>query len=348
MRKSLHGGSIWIVGLIFLVSTVLIACQGTPEPTELLIAESTPQATEALATALPSPTDTPIPAPTPVPTDPPAPTDVPSTIAPAPTELPATITPTPTETPIPTNTPEPTSTPTPEPTSTPTPEPTNTPTPEPLPSFDGVFVLTVAQPQGKSFTGKTVDFRIGGITAAETSSWTEGGVTRLALTASGNLGRVTPGTPALTASAALPLIRTSGLLARPLMQPAPPQIFVGTATVNGAGVPEGTVVSAWVDGEAVPGAEGAIVPTPDATSGDTGGAAQALAPLGDNLIRVWRFYPPTQSWMFFDPSPELAPYNTITELEAGVLYQVIVEESQNAVLNGRDRALYAALTWIDW
>ena len=206
----------------------------------------------------------------------------------------------------------------------------------------------VAQPQGKSFTGKTVEFRIGGLTAAETSSWAEGGVTRLALTASGNLGRVTPVTPAFTASAALPLIRTSGLLARPLMQPAPPQIFVGTATVNGAGVPEGTVVSAWVDGEAVPGAEGAIVPTPDATPGDTGGAAQALAPLGDNLIRVWRFYPPTQSWMFFDPSPELAPYNTITELEAGVLYQVIVEESQNAVLNGRDRALYAALTWIDW
>ena len=335
MRKSLHNRSLWVIGFLLLIGAVLIACEGSAAPTSDPLATAAPQATEAPTTAPPIPTDTP------------TPTDIPlSTDTPVPTEPPPS--PPPTNTPPPANTPLPANTPTPEPTSTPTPEPTNTPTPEPLPSFDGVFVLTVAQPQGKSFTGKTVEFRIGSLTAAETSSWTEGGVTRLALTASGNLGRVTPGTPALAASAALPLTRTSGLLARPLMQPAPPQIFVGTAAVNGAGVPEGTVVSAWVDGEAVPGAEAAIVPTPDATPGDTGGAAQALAPLGDNLIRVWRFYPPTQSWMFFDPSPELAPYNTITELEAGVLYQVIVEESQNAVLNGRDRALYAALTWIDW
>ena len=131
------------------------------------------------------------------------------------------------------------------------------------------------------------------------------------------------------------------------MQPAPPQIFVGTAAVNGAGVPEGTVVSAWVDGEAVPGAEAAIV-TARATTSGSGGPAQALATLGDNLIRVWQFFPPAQSWMFFDPDPELTPYNTITELKAGGFYQVIVKESQNAILNGRERALYAGLTWIDW
>ena len=206
----------------------------------------------------------------------------------------------------------------------------------------------MAQPQGKSFSGKAVEFRIGSLTAAETSDWEHGGVTLVSLTASGALNRVPTGRPALTAIAPLLPARTLGLLARPLMQPAPPQIFVGTATVNGAGVPEGTVVSAWVDGEAVPGGEGAIIPAPAPTPGDTGGPAQALAPLGDNLIRVWQFSPPTQSWMFFDPSPELAPYNTITELEAGGFYQVIVEENQNAVLNGRDRALYAGLTWIDW
>lgn len=335
MRKSLPNRSLWVIGFILLIGTVLIACQGSAEPTSAPPATAAPQATEAPTTAPPSPTDTPTPTDPPVPTDTPAPTEPPPSLPPA-------------NTPVPTSTPEPTNTPTPEPTSTLTPEPTNTPTPEPLPSFDGVFVLTVAQPQGKSFTGKTVEFRIGSLTAAETSSWAEGGVTRLALTASGNLARVTPVTPAFTASAALPPIRTSGLLTRPLMQPAPPQIFVGTATVNGAGVPEGTVVSAWVDGEAVPGAEGAIVPAPDATPGDTGGQARDLAPLGDNLIRVWQFHAPTQSWMFFDPSPELAPYNTIIELEAGGFYQVIVEESQNAVLNGRDRVLYAGLTWIDW
>ena len=335
MRKSLHNRSLWVMGFILLIGAVLIACEGSAEPTSASPATAAPQATEAPITAPPSPTDTPTPTDTPVPTNTPVPAEPPPS-------------PPPTNTPAPANTPLPTNTPTPEPTPTPTPEPADTPTPEPLPSFDGVFVLTVAQTQGKSFSGKAVEFRIGSLTAAETSDWEHGGVTLVSLTASGALNRVPTGRPALTAIAPLLPARTLGLLARPLMQPAPPQIFVGTATVNGAGVPEGTVVSAWVDGEAVPGGEGTIIPAPAPTPGDTGGPAQALAPLGDNLIRVWQFSPPTQSWMFFDPSPELVPYNTITELEAGGFYQVIVEENQNAVLNGRDRALYAGLTWIDW
>ena len=192
-----------------------------------------------------------------------------------------------------------------------------------------------------------MEFRIGSLIAAESSPWESGGVTRLSLTSSGALGRLADKAPSRSLSTPLQPGRTSGLLARPLLQPAPPHIFVGTATVNGAGAPEGTVVAAWVDGEAVRGAEGAIVPTPATAPAGAGSAAEALAPLGGNLVRLWRFDPPTQSWTFFDPRPGLAELSTITEMVSG-FYQVVVKENQTVTLNGRENALYAGLNWLSW
>ena len=159
-----------VMGFILLIGAVLITCQGSPEPPEAPPATAVAQATEAPATALPSPTDH---TNTCAYSGPDRPTGSHRYSGPnrysgphgASAEPPANQHATSGPTRLP-----------PLPTSTPTPEPTNTPTPEPLPSFDGVFVLTVARPQGKSFTGKTVEFRIGGLTAAETSSWAEGGV----------------------------------------------------------------------------------------------------------------------------------------------------------------------------
>jgi hypothetical protein len=41
-------------------------------------------------------------------------------------------------------------------------------------------------------------------------------------------------------------------------QPAPPHIFTGTATLDGAAAANGVAVTAWVDGVAVPGASGVV------------------------------------------------------------------------------------------
>ena len=222
-----------------------------------------------------------------------------------------------------------------------TPEPTATTTP----SFDGVFVMTVAQPPGKSFSGKQVEFRIGSLAAAESVEWQVGAVTLLDLTASGMLG-LPPFSPTVQADAIPSLVlRPAGLLARPLAQPAPPHIIVGTAAVNGSGVPEGTMITAWVDGEAIPGASAEIMAAPDEGISVSEQAAKTVEPLGDNLDRVWNFNPPTQSWSFFDPRPGLAAFNTITEFESRRFYIFVVKENQSVTLDGHDFVFVAG--WND-
>jgi hypothetical protein len=144
------------------------------------------------------------------------------TPTPSPTPEP-TATPAPTPTPEPTATPTPAPTPTPEPTTTPTPEPTATPAPTPAPTPAGqaqlpphVFIGTVMidgapAPDGTVVTalvngaevgsavvtngeftnlqvgvpGETVTFRVGDLTANETTTTEVGGATVVDLTASG-------------------------------------------------------------------------------------------------------------------------------------------------------------------
>lgn len=47
----------------------------------------------------------------------------------------------------------------------------------------GSYVLTIAQPEGKAYAGKTVTFTVKGFAAAQTATWEMGGVTKLDLTA---------------------------------------------------------------------------------------------------------------------------------------------------------------------
>ena len=338
MHRSSGTRSLWAIASALVILFAISACQGSPDATEAPPATVASQTANTLEpTEPPPPTDTLIPTDTPAPTDTPVPTEVPApTDAPTPTDTPVpTNTPLPANTPMPTATPEPTATPTPEP--TPTPMPTNTPEPTatPPPSFDGVFVMTVAKPQGKSFSGKQVEFRIGDLAAVESVEWQVGTVTLLDLTASGRLGLL-PFSPMVQADdRPSPATRPAGLLARPLAQPAPPHIIVGTAAVNGSGVPEGTVITAWVDGEAVPGASAEIMAAPKESTSLSEQAARTVEPLGDNLVRVWSFDTATQSWRFFDPRPGLAPHNTITEFKPSTFYNFVMKEAQSVTLDGR-------------
>ena len=66
----------------------------------------------------------------------------------------------------------------------------------------------------------------------------------------------------------------------------------------------------------------------------------ALMDVGDNLEAVFYFNDATKSWQVFDPRPEWADLNTLTELVAGQAYWVLVMETQDdVVLNGRLRSL---------
>ena len=84
---------------------------------------------------------------------------------------------------------------------------------------NGAYAFTIPQPPGESFSGKTVSFLIGGVTAAEAGTWQADGGGELDLTATG-----TP-TPQLTTEAVLPVPE-----AATETQPQPVTQESGTAT----------------------------------------------------------------------------------------------------------------------
>ena len=48
----------------------------------------------------------------------------------------------------------------------------------------------------------------------------------------------------------------------------------------------------------------------------------------DNLVRVWRFSNPDQSWSFYDPRPAFADANTLAKTGAGDIVWVNVTAEQ--------------------
>ncbi|MEE3006363.1 MAG: hypothetical protein VX638_13080, partial [Chloroflexota bacterium] len=136
----------------------------------------------------------------------------------------------------------------PVPTATPTPVPVPTAT-SPPPSFDGTYILIVNQTSGETYTGKTINFKIGERDAAESAVWEQGGVDELHLTASSAAQGGGKQAPVITLASRSGLSRRGGILAAPLLQAPPlaPHVLVGTASVDGTLVPEGSVVSAWID-----------------------------------------------------------------------------------------------------
>ena len=68
--------------------------------------------------------------------------------------------------------------------------------------------------------------------------------------------------------------------------------------------------------------------------------ATAVEPLGDSLVRVFNFNNVTKTWSFYDPRPEFADANTISELTDGDIYWINVSSGQTDVtLNAKSRDL---------
>ena len=234
---------------------------------------------------------------------------------------------------------------------------------------DGICTDSVRVGAGGRFSnllakgpGSTVTFKIDTLAAAQRFPWTLGGATVLDLTTS------SPQSSTVTRNT---ITSASG-------PRVPPHVFIGTASVNGLPAPAGTAVVAEVDGICTNsvrvGAGGRfsnlLAKGPGSTVTfkiDTLAAAQrfpwtlggatvldlttesyislpatALAPLGDNLVRVFKFNNATKTWLFYDPREEFAAVNTLTTLTSGEAYWIKVTRTMTVGMNGGSRSLTCA------
>ena len=66
----------------------------------------------------------------------------------------------------------------------------------------------------------------------------------------------------------------------------------------------------------------------------------AVENLGDNLVAIFHFDDVGKSWSFYDPRPDFADLNTLTEMVNGEAYWILVSETvEDVVLNNKVRSL---------
>ena len=69
--------------------------------------------------------------------------------------------------------------------------------------------------------------------------------------------------------------------------------------------------------------------------------ADVFASLGDRLVRVWFLERSTQVWSFYDPDPEIADFNTLSEVSSGQIVTIILTEGETLDFNSTPSTLYA-------
>jgi hypothetical protein len=110
---------------------------------------------------------------------------------------------------------------------------------------------------------------------------------------------------------------------------------------------KGDTNGAYATLSAAAGASG-VFQTP-AISGVTSVApATGLASVADNLERLWHYDNATQAWTFYDPRPEFAAANTVTELVNGTIYWIKVDATVTVVLSGKQVTLFAGWNLVVW
>lgn len=63
--------------------------------------------------------------------------------------------------------------------------------------------------------------------------------------------------------------------------------------------------------------------------------ADVFAGLGERLSRVWYLDAENQDWLFYDPAPEFAEFNDLTEITAGEAYIIIISDGEPVEFQGR-------------
>ncbi len=111
----------------------------------------------------------------------------------------------------------------------------------------------------------------------------------------------------------------------PTNTPASRRVSLGTPVLIPAGTPTPTP----------PNPTSTLTPTP--TPGATSPPVRigALAGLGGRLVRVWHLDARTQTWSFYDPAPEMAKFNTLTEFPSGLIVFIIISEGGPVEFQGR-------------
>ena len=66
--------------------------------------------------------------------------------------------------------------------------------------------------------------------------------------------------------------------------------------------------------------------------------ADVFASLGDRLVRVWYLERSTQVWSFYDPDPDVAAFNTLTQVSSGQNVSIIISSGAN--IGFQDKTLY--------
>ncbi|PKB64109.1 MAG: hypothetical protein BZY80_03810 [SAR202 cluster bacterium Io17-Chloro-G2] len=89
-------------------------------------------------------------------------------------------------------------------------------------------------------------------------------------------------------------------------------------------------------------------PVPTATPLPIVDTATGLAPLSDNLVRVWSFDNSTKEWSYYDPRPIFASANTVTQLVRGQIYWIKIDNAQTVTLNGSERTLFVGWNLLAW
>ena len=62
--------------------------------------------------------------------------------------------------------------------------------------------------------------------------------------------------------------------------------------------------------------------------------ADVFGGLGDRLVRVWFLDRATQQWSFYDPDPDVAAFNTLTEVTGGQIVTIIISEGDSVEFQG--------------
>ncbi len=62
--------------------------------------------------------------------------------------------------------------------------------------------------------------------------------------------------------------------------------------------------------------------------------ADVFEPLADRLVRVWYLDRATQTWSFYDPDPDVAAFNTLTEVASGQSVSIIITAGANVGFQG--------------
>ena len=62
--------------------------------------------------------------------------------------------------------------------------------------------------------------------------------------------------------------------------------------------------------------------------------ADVFASLGDRLVRVWYLERSTQVWSFYDPDPDVAAFNTLTEVSSGQSVSIIISSGGSVEFQG--------------